>query len=46
MSLKESRYKRDPDMLSRHPLLQPRMRSILLDWLTEVKFVLYFFSIK
>lgn len=27
---------RDPQMFSRHPTLQPRMRAILLDWLIEV----------
>ncbi|KAG8233557.1 hypothetical protein J437_LFUL013769 [Ladona fulva] len=27
---------RDPDVFSKHPSLEPRMRSILLDWLIEV----------
>ena len=28
--------RRHADMFSQHPLLQPRMRSVLLDWLIEV----------
>ncbi|XP_034236732.1 G1/S-specific cyclin-E1 isoform X1 [Thrips palmi] len=28
--------RRNPDMFDNHPLLQPRMRSVLLDWLIEV----------
>lgn len=27
---------RDPNMINKHPALQARMRSILLDWLSEV----------
>ncbi len=38
MLKKEEHYIRNPNMLSRHPQLQPRMRSILLDWLIEVSF--------
>lgn len=33
---REQRYGRNPLMMSRHPSLQPRMRSILLNWLSEV----------
>jgi hypothetical protein len=33
---REQRYGRNPLMMSRHPALQPRMRSILLNWLSEV----------
>lgn len=33
---KEKTYFRDKHLLQRHPLLQPRMRAILLDWLMEV----------
>uniref|UniRef100_A0A8C5USD3 G1/S-specific cyclin-E1 n=1 Tax=Microcebus murinus TaxID=30608 RepID=A0A8C5USD3_MICMU len=33
---KEKTYLRDQHFLQRHPLLQPRMRAILLDWLMEV----------
>jgi len=33
---KETFYTRDPDMMNRHTALQPRMRTILLDWLIEV----------
>lgn len=36
MLKKEELYKRDSRMLAQHPTLQPRMRSILLDWLIEV----------
>ncbi|ELT87331.1 hypothetical protein CAPTEDRAFT_150088 [Capitella teleta] len=36
MLRKEAQYSRDPNMLHRHPGLQPRMRAILLDWLIEV----------
>ena len=36
MLQREQRYSRNPLMLSRHPSLQPRMRSILLNWLSEV----------
>jgi cyclin E len=36
MLKKEEMYIRDPYMLAQHPTLQPRMRSILLDWLIEV----------
>lgn len=28
--------RRHADMFAQHPLLQPRMRSVLLDWLIEV----------
>lgn len=31
-----STERRHPDMFDNHPLLQPRMRSVLLDWLIEV----------
>ncbi|XP_068117149.1 G1/S-specific cyclin-E1 isoform X2 [Hyperolius riggenbachi] len=36
MLRKESRYPRDKNLLDRHPELQHRMRSVLLDWLMEV----------
>eukprot|EP00794_Sanderia_malayensis_P018791 gene18791-20682_t len=36
MHLREKQHKRDPNYLSKHPSLQVRMRSILLDWLIEV----------
>ena len=36
MLQKDRKYKRDPLYLRRHQSLQPRMRSILLDWLIEV----------
>ncbi|XP_016066932.1 PREDICTED: G1/S-specific cyclin-E1 isoform X2 [Miniopterus natalensis] len=32
---KENTYFRDQHLLQRHPLLQPKMRAILLDWLME-----------
>ncbi|GFY58847.1 hypothetical protein TNIN_324911 [Trichonephila inaurata madagascariensis] len=35
MVLKDMVYVRDSRMLQRHPDLEPRMRAILLDWLTE-----------
>lgn len=40
MIRKESQYHRDQRVFDRHPTLQPRMRSILLDWIIEV--ILYF----
>ncbi|XP_019475221.1 G1/S-specific cyclin-E1 [Meleagris gallopavo] len=33
---KEETYVRDKLYMQRHPLLQPKMRTILLDWLMEV----------
>lgn len=36
MSAKDPRYKRDPDLHLRHPSITSRMRSVLLDWLSEV----------
>ncbi|KAK2499951.1 hypothetical protein MC885_019160, partial [Smutsia gigantea] len=33
---KEKMYLRDKHFMQRHPLLQPQMRAILLDWLMEV----------
>lgn len=33
---KEKTYLRDEHFLQRHPLLQARMRAVLLDWLMEV----------
>lgn len=36
MIRKESQYHRDQRVFDRHPTLQPRMRSILLDWIIEV----------
>ncbi|XP_007887579.2 G1/S-specific cyclin-E1 [Callorhinchus milii] len=33
---KDQTYLRDKDVLQKHPLLQPKMRAILLDWLMEV----------
>lgn len=38
MLRKEKLYKRDPYMFDRHSALEPRMRSVLLDWLIEVIF--------
>jgi len=35
---KEEMYVRDKLYMQRHPLLQPKMRTILLDWLMEVSF--------
>uniref|UniRef100_A0A8D1FF73 Cyclin C-terminal domain-containing protein n=1 Tax=Sus scrofa TaxID=9823 RepID=A0A8D1FF73_PIG len=32
---KEKTYLRDKHLMQRHPLLQPKMRAILLDWLME-----------
>lgn len=36
---KELTYIHDKSYLQRHPKLQPKMRSILLDWLLEVNIV-------
>lgn len=36
MVLKDMIYPRDHNVLQSHPDLEPRMRGILLDWLTEV----------
>ncbi|XP_072488204.1 G1/S-specific cyclin-E1 [Notamacropus eugenii] len=36
MLSKEQVYLRDKNFMERHPSLQPRMRSILLDWMMEV----------
>lgn len=36
MLQKDRQYCRDPLYFRRHSVLQPRMRAILLDWLTEV----------
>ena len=33
---KDRKYKRDSLYIRQHPSLQPRMRSVLLDWLIEV----------
>ncbi|XP_078066935.1 G1/S-specific cyclin-E1 isoform X2 [Mustelus asterias] len=33
---KEQLYLKDKDVLQKHPLLHPKMRTILLDWLMEV----------
>lgn len=33
---KEAMYIRNPNMMSRHPALEPRKRAILVDWLSEV----------
>lgn len=33
----KSSMKKNPNMFDHHPKLQPRMRSILLDWLNEVR---------
>lgn len=35
MLSKEQTYPRDKDFMQKHPLLQPKMRAILLDWLME-----------
>ncbi|XP_043923247.1 G1/S-specific cyclin-E1 isoform X2 [Protopterus annectens] len=36
MLSKEQNYPRDKYFMQKHPLLQPKMRAILLDWLMEV----------
>jgi len=36
MLQKDREYKRDSLYIRKHPSLQPRMRSVLLDWLVEV----------
>uniref|UniRef100_H2ZYD1 Cyclin E1 n=1 Tax=Latimeria chalumnae TaxID=7897 RepID=H2ZYD1_LATCH len=36
MIRKEEMYVKDKRFMQRHPLLQPKMRAILLDWLMEV----------
>jgi len=36
MKGKEKKYTREPNYMSRHPCLQFRMRTILLDWIIEV----------
>ncbi|VDI08440.1 G1/S-specific cyclin-E-like [Mytilus edulis] len=36
MMTKEQHYARNPNVFDKHPMLQPRMRTILLDWLIEV----------
>uniref|UniRef100_A0A665T981 Cyclin E2 n=1 Tax=Echeneis naucrates TaxID=173247 RepID=A0A665T981_ECHNA len=36
MVSKEQNYRHSKSFLQKHPMLQPRMRSILLDWLIEV----------
>lgn len=36
---KEKIYLRDEHFLQRHPLLQARMRAVLLDWLMEVSLI-------
>uniref|UniRef100_A0A3B3R953 Cyclin E2 n=2 Tax=Paramormyrops kingsleyae TaxID=1676925 RepID=A0A3B3R953_9TELE len=36
MLSKELKYVHDRSLMERHPALQPKMRSILLDWLLEV----------
>ena len=36
MLSKDEQYTRNPLLISRHPTLQAKMRSILLDWLSEV----------
>ena len=41
LTQKEQMYKRNANVLSRHPALQPRMRAILLDWIIEVKKLCY-----
>ena len=40
MCRKDRLYKRNPDYIRRHRELEQRMRAILLDWLTEVCFIL------
>lgn len=35
---KEQTYVREKHYMQKHPLLQPKMRTILLDWLMEVSF--------
>ena len=41
MLQKDRKYCRDPLYFRRHSFLQPRMRAILLDWLTEVGIKLF-----
>lgn len=41
MLQKDRNYSRDPLYFRRHSFLQPRMRAILLDWLTEVGIKLF-----
>ena len=36
MVQKEKLYPRNPNLFQNHPVIQPNMRSILLDWLIEV----------
>lgn len=36
MIIKDDKYKRDANLLTKHPNLDSRMRSILIDWLSEV----------
>ena len=36
MMRKDVLYSRNPTLLCRHPTLQPKMRSVLLSWMTEV----------
>ena len=45
MIKRESDYEKDPSYFNRHPNLQVRMRSILLDWLIEVSSSFFCFGI-
>ncbi len=37
MCWKDDVYRRDPTLLNQHPTIKPIMRSILLEWIAEVK---------
>ena len=37
MCWKERLYERDPDYFVRHPSITQRMRSVLIDWMSEVR---------
>jgi len=36
MCWKETNYKRDPNLLQRHPQITPKMRAVLFEWISEV----------
>lgn len=38
MVSKEQNYRHSKSFMQKHPRIQPRMRSILLDWLIEASF--------
>ena len=45
MLQKDRKYHRDPLYFRKHSFLQPRMRAILLDWLTEVSISHFLFIV-